>query len=507
MTNKKSQKQIEKPPVVTFMGHVDHGKTSIIDAIRKTQVQLGEPGGITQHVRAHQIVHNKKRITIIDTPGHEAFTEMRSRGGQVADIGILVVAADDSVQPQTKEAIEHIQKSKAAMIVAINKIDLPSADVGKVRQDLANSGVMLEGWGGDVPVIEVSAKTGKNIEQLLEMILLVAEMQELKADPDGGIEGITLESTLDSKVGAVSTALIKKGTLLVGDYVAGEGVVGRVRAMVDGAGNNVEFAGPSDAVSILGIKEVLSVGSLIYSGKTEKEALKLSIVEEEKKEIEEQVTGGELSLSDLFLGAQEKTAKKELPIVLKTDVSGTLEAIVEELNKLSDEEVTVNIISSGTGEITEKDVMAAKGSRGIVIGFHVMASDSVMKVAAREKVLIRTYKIIYNLIDEIDDVLTSLLAPVEEEIEIAELEVKQKFILSDGTIVAGCVVRDGACKKGHKCYIMRGDERMIDSRISSLRILKEEAQEAKKGQECGVILDPQFEVEEGDSLICYRIEK
>lgn len=507
MTKKKevNTNLIIKPPVVTFLGHVDHGKTSILDYIRKAHVQAGEPGGITQHVRAHQISYNDKKITFIDTPGHEVFTEMRSRGGQVADIAVLVVAADDSVKPQTKEAIQHIKKAGATVIVAANKIDLPGADIDKVKQDLANNDVLVEEWGGDVPIIPLSAKTGENIDKLLEMILLVAEMKELKADSTVQASGVILESRLDSSLGAVTTVLVKEGTLRLGEYVLCNEATGKIRALLDTEGNNIEMAEPADPVSILGIREVLPVGGIFTSAKTPKELEIIVKEEKEKEELIEEVE--ELSVLEL-LGMQEvESKKKTLSVVLKTDASGTLEAIEAELNSLSDEDVEVKVIQSGTGDIVEKDVIAAKNSRGLVVGFNVGISDYVKEIAKRERVITRIYNIIYELVDEIDDVLTSMIDVEAVEINMGELEVRQVFILSDKSIVAGCVVKEGTCAKGQRCYIERAGERIAEGKVNTLRVLKEEVNKVKKGQECGVVISPKFEIESGDKIVCFRIEK
>lgn len=500
---KKKIELVTKSPVVTFLGHVDHGKTSILDAIRKTQVQPGEPGGITQHVRAHQIKVGEKKITFIDTPGHEAFTKMRSRGGSVADIGVLVVAADDSVKPQTKEAINLLKKSKAAIIVAINKVDLPGANADKVKQDLANNNVLVEGFGGDVPVIEVSAKTGKNIDQLLEMILLVADMLELKANPSADAEGIVLESQIDPRLGSISTVLVKNGSLKNGQIVSCMGNSGKIRALIDAEGNNVQSAGPADAASILGIKQILPVGALFHSAKSKRELEEKESIKEAREEKSEE----EISILSLLQEEEEERKKKILTVVLKADASGTLEVIEQELKNLSDDEISVKIIDSGTGSITENDVLKAKNSKGIVIGFHVSTPDAILDLARREKVIIRNYEIIYELVDEIDEVLGGMEEKEEEEIIIGELEVRKPFVLSDGSIVAGCVVRDGTCSRGQKCYVLREGERAAEGRVNSLRVLKEQVKQVKTGQECGMVIDPQFEIEEGDKIICYRIEK
>lgn len=517
---KKQNQGVRKTPVVTLLGHVDHGKTSILDKIRKTHVQEGEPGGITQHVRTHQIVHEGKKITFIDTPGHEVFTEMRSRGGKVADIAVLVVAADDSVMPQTKEAIGHIQNSGVRMIVAVNKIDLPGANIEKVKQDLSNNGVMLEGWGGDVPVIGVSAKTGKNIDQLLEMILLVADMQDLSCDLSKRAEGVVLESTLDAKLGAVSTVLIKDGSLKRGQMLLCEGEIGKIRALIDMNSNNVEVVEPGDAVLIVGVKAILPVGAIVSAAGTQKEIEALAkekekeqdkeLKKEKEKEIEMSIEEeAEVSVLELLGMAsdEDEVVKKELPVVLKTDASGTREAIETELEGLSDEEVSVKVLNAGTGNISEKDIMLAKNSKGLVIGFNVTLPDSVKELARRERVLVRVYNIIYELVDEIDDVLTSMLDKEIVEIVIGELEVRQVFTLSDGTTVAGCVVRDGTCSKGQRCYILRGEERIECGRIDSLRVEKDEVKQVKTGQECGIILEEKIEIQEGDKVVCYRIEK
>lgn len=503
---KKDTNLVTKAPVVTILGHVNHGKTSILDYIRKTHVQESEPAGITQYVRAHQIFCDGKKLTFIDTPGHEVFTEMRSRGGQVADIAVLVVAADDSVMPQTKEAIEHIKRAGASMIVAANKMDLPGANIEKVKQDLSNYDVLVEGWGGDVPIIPVSAKTGENIDQLLEMIFLVAEMLDLKADPTKNATGIVLESKLDVSLGAASTILIKDGSLDVGDYVLCNMEIGKVRALLDTEGKNVSKAGPSDPVTVLGFKEVLPVGSIFSSSKNQKD---LEVLKKESEEIAEATETSQEDFSFLdLLGAEAKESeKKTLAVVLKTDVSGTQEAIEKELANLSDDEVEVKIVHSGTGNIVEGDILTAKNAHGIVIGFNVTVSENVLSVAKRERVLTRVYNLIYELVDEVDDVLTGMIDIEAEEIIIGELEVRQTFVLSEGAFVAGCVVRDGTSSKGQKCYIERRGERIYDGRITSLRVLKEEVSKVKKGQECGIILDPKFETEAGDKIVCYRIDK
>jgi translation initiation factor IF-2 len=509
-----SKSKSNKTPVVAVMGHVDHGKTSLLDVIRNSSIQESEVGGITQNTRAHQIGVGDAKITFLDTPGHEAFTEMRSRGAKVTDMVMLVVAADDGVQPQTVESIKFAKESKVPIIVAINKIDLPGANPSKVKQELSQYDVLVEEFGGDTLVVEVSAKQKKNIDELLETILLQAEVMELseRKVAQGTAEAVILESTLDETKGPISLVLIKAGEIKIGDYIVYPGKATTIRSIQDEFGKTGGIFREGDPAWIIGLDDVLKTGELILFEKDQKKARELAgsfekiILKEEKEEVTEELE--ELDILAQMFGSQEKEDNtKYLQVVLKTDTQGTLEAVREKLNELDHEDVKINILSDGTGKITEKDVLTAKNAKGIVIGFQVLIPGDVQIVAKRERVLVKNYEIIYQLLEEVEMVLESMLTLEEEIVEVAKAQVKQVFVLSDGSKVAGSKVTKGTVIKGYKCFVMRGDEEIGNGKIISLKQLKKEVKEVKKEQECGIIIEPEIDVQEGDEVVCYKIEK
>lgn len=512
----KQKFQLERTPVVAVMGHVDHGKTSLLDAIRGTNIQAGEAGGITQNTRAHQITFHDHKITFIDTPGHEAFSSMRSRGAKVTDIVMLVVAVDDGVQPQTKESIKFALEQKVPIIVAINKIDLPGKNPQKIRQELSTAGLSLEEYGGDVMVAEVSAIKKTGLDDLLERILLIAEVNELKNETPTDYSGKTflLESALDKNKGAVSLGIVKAGKITVGDFVVYNGGYSKIRQLLDQQQQNIETAEQGDPIWIIGIDDVLDAGTVILNTESEKQAKDLAkaveageVVVEETVETPAEAIDDLDMLSQMFTASQVKEDKKYLNIVLRTDAQGTLEAVRHELSELNDDEVEVKIIESGTGQITEKDILTAKNSKGIVIGFQADMDKRVEEIARKEKVLIRNYEVIYDLISELADAMESLLGPQMEEVEVARAKVKMVFTLSNGDKVAGCEVTKGNFIKGYRAYVARGQTRMGEGKIVSLKHLKEEMREVKKGQDCGVILQPAVDFAEGDEIVCFKQER
>jgi len=521
----KAKYELGRPPVVTMLGHVDHGKTSILDAIRGTKVQSCEAGGITQKVRAHQVEYTTDGqvypITFIDTPGHEAFSNMRSRGASVTDIAVLVVAADDSVQPQTKEAIEFAHKSKVPIIVALNKVDIEGVDKAKVKRELSQVGVQVEELGGDVMCIETSATKKTGIDELLNAILLVAELNQLaERKPErGNGEGVVLESTLDKSLGAISLCLVQAGSVRVGDYFCWKTTCGKVRALKDETFCDKDLATSSVPVWIAGFDDELPVGTIVHF--FDQEQLARSEAKSEKEQAEESVESiseektvtEELSPDILaqLLGNAQKEDIPQLNLILRTDSQGTLEVVKQELEELSSDEVRLNIVDTATGEITEEDIHKAQGVGGVVIGFNSRISKNVQKVAKQEKVLVRNYEIIYELLEEIAEVVESLIKPVDVEIVVARAQVKKVFQLTNGTLVAGCKVTKGTVVKGYRCFVERAslkkDSRIGDSKIVSLRHGKNEVREAGKDTECGILLDPQLAVEKDDEIVCFKVEK
>ena len=494
---------VERPPVICVMGHVDHGKTSLLDAIRKTNVTDKEAGGITQHIGAYTVNVGERKITFLDTPGHEAFTAMRMRGANSTDIAILVVAADDGVMPQTVEAINHAKAAGIEIIVAVNKIDKPSANIDRVKQELAEYELIPEDWGGSTVFAPVSAKTGEGIEQLLEMILLTADILELKANPNRRARGLVIEAELDKGRGPVATVLVQKGTLHVGDFVSAGASHGKVRAMVDDKGRRVKEAGPSTPVEILGLSDVPSAGEVFLahdSDKTAKSYAETYLAQNKEKMLEE--TKGRMSLDDLFSQIKEGNLK-ELNLIVKADVQGSVEAVKQSLMKLSNEEVVVKCIHGGVGAINESDVTLASASNAIIIGFNVRPDATAKATAEREGVDIRLYKVIYQAIEDIEAAMKGMLDPVFEEKVIGHAEVRQIFKASAIGNIAGAYVLDGECLRGCKIRISRGGKQIYEGALASLKRFKDDVKEVKAGFECGLVFEGFDQMQELDIVEAY----
>ena len=494
---------VKRPPVVCVMGHVDHGKTSLLDAIRDTHVTDREAGGITQHIGAYMVEINGEKITFLDTPGHEAFTAMRMRGANSTDIAILVVAADDGVMPQTVEAINHAKAAGIDIIVAVNKIDKPNANIEKVKQELAEYELIPEDWGGSTIFVPVSAHTREGIDQLLEMILLTAEICELKANPKRQARGIVIEARLDKGRGAVATVLVQKGTLKVGQPIACGSSYGRVRAMIDDKGRNVKEAGPSTPVEILGLSSVPGAGEVFVSTETEKEARSFAetfISEGKNRLIEE--TKSKMSLDDLFSQIQSGNVK-ELDIIVKADVQGSVEAVKQSLVKLSNEEVVVKVIHGGVGAINESDVTLASASNAIIIGFNVRPDTTAKAIADREGVDVRLYKIIYNAIEDVEAAMKGMLDPIFEEKVIGHAEVRQIFKASGVGNIAGSYVLDGSFQRGCMVRISREGKQIFEGNLASLKRFKDDVKEVKAGYECGLVFEDFNDIQELDQIEAY----
>ena len=495
----------ERPPVVCVMGHVDHGKTSLLDAIRQTHVTAREAGGITQHIGAYVVEKNGQRITFLDTPGHEAFTAMRMRGAKSTDIAILVVAADDGVMPQTVEAINHAKAAGVEIIVAVNKIDKPSANVEKVKQELIEYELVAEDWGGSTVFVPVSAHTGEGIEELLEMILLTSEVKELKANPNRRARGLIIEAELDKGKGPVATVLVQKGTLHVGDPVACGSCYGKVRAMMDDKGRRVKEAGPSTPVEILGLNDVPNAGEVFVATENEKEARSFAetfISEGKNKLIED--TKAKLSLDDLF--SQIKAGNvKELPLIIKADVQGSVEAVKQSLTKLSNEEVMVKVIHGGVGAINESDVNLAAASNAIIIGFNVRPDATAKSISEREKVDVRLYRVIYQAIEDVEAAMKGMLDPIFEEQVIGHAVVRQTFKASGVGTIAGSYVLDGKFQRGCKARITRDGEQIFDGNLASLKRFKDDVKEVASGYECGLVFEKFNDLQEDDMIEAYAM--
>mgnify|MGYP000870033217 FL=1 len=498
---------VKRPPVVCVMGHVDHGKTSLLDAIRKSNVTSHEAGGITQHIGAYTVEINGEKITFLDTPGHEAFTSMRMRGAQSTDIAILVVAADDGVMPQTVEAISHAKAAGIQIIVAINKIDKPSANVERVKQELTEYGLVAEDWGGDTVFVPVSAHTREGIGQLLEMIVLTAEMSELKANPNRKARGVVIEAELDKGRGPVATILVQKGTLHVGDSIVIGSAFGKVRAMMDDKGRRVKAAAPSTPVEILGLNEVPEAGEIFMATDTEKEAR--SIAETYISQGREKLladTKAKLSLDGLF--SQIKAGEiKELNIIVKADVQGSVEAVKQSLEKLSNEEVAVRIIHGGVGAINESDVILASASNAIVIGFNVRPDNAAKETADREKVDVRLYRVIYNAIEDVEAAMKGMLDPIFQEKVIGHAEVRQTFKASGLGTIAGSYVIDGKVTRGCSARIIRDGIVIFDGELASLKRFKDDVKEVAAGYECGLVFEKFNDIKEQDNVELYIMEE
>jgi len=495
----------ERPPVVVVMGHVDHGKTSLLDRIRKTDVARREKGGITQHIGASQVeLESGKKITFLDTPGHEAFTTLRARGAKVADIAVLVVAADDGVMPQTVEAINHAKDAGIPIIVAVNKIDLPQANPDKVLRELSEHGLIPEEWGGDTPVVRVSAKTGEGIDELLEMITLVAELEELKANPKGKTKAVIIETKLDPKRGPVATAIVQNGTLKVGDIFVAGATHGRVRAMIDDKGRRLREAPPGTPVEILGFEELPEPGDILIVVPDEKTAKLLAEQRKRQKE-QEKLKGTALKLEEIYEKIQ-KGELKELKIVLKADTIGSIEALKKALEELSTDKVKVSIIHSGVGAISESDIMLAKASGAIVIGFNTRPNPAARKLLEEEKVDVRTYGIIYDAVEDVKKALEGLLEPEKVEELLGQAEVRATFKIKKVGTVAGCYVLEGKLVRGAKARLVREGVVIYDGEIEGLKRFKEDVKEVPKGFECGVKLKDFNDIKVGDIIECYEIK-
>ena len=497
------ENMVPRPPVVCVMGHVDHGKTSLLDAIRETHVTDKESGGITQKIGAYTVDVNGQSITFLDTPGHEAFTAMRMRGTQATDIAILVVAADDGVMPQTIEAINHAKAAGVEIIVAVNKIDKPNANVEKVKQELTEYELIAEDWGGSTIFVPVSAHTKQGIDELLEMILLTAEVQELKANPNRNARGIVIEAELDRGRGPVATILVQKGTLHVGDNVAAGASYGKIRAMIDDKGRRVKEAGPSTPVEILGLNDVPNAGEIIMAMDSDKEARNVAetFISEGKKKLLDD-TKHKVSLDALFEQIQAGNVK-ELGLIIKADVQGSVEAVKQSLVKLSNDEVVVKVIHGGVGNINESDVVLASASNAIIIGFNVKPDNQARIVAEREKVDMRLYTVIYNAIEDVEAALKGMLEPIYEEKVIGQVEIRQIFKASGIGNIAGCLVTEGRITRDSKIRLIRDKEQIFEGPIASLKHFKDEVKEVKAGTECGIVIENFNDIQEGDILEAY----
>ena len=497
-------KRLPRPPVITVMGHVDHGKTSLLDAIRKTNVTAREAGGITQHIGAYKVNYQGKQIVFLDTPGHEAFTAMRARGAQVTDVAILVVAADDGVMPQTIEAINHAKAAKVPIIVAINKIDRPGANPDHVKQQLAEHELIPEDWGGDTIMVPVSAHQKTGISDLLEMILLVAEMQELKANPNLPAHGTIIEAQLDKGRGPVATVLVQRGTLHIGDTIIAGTAYGKVRAMINDRGEKVKKALPSTPVEVLGLNDVPQAGDILDST-DEKTARSVAEKRIAKKREEEIQVNSKVSLDDLFQRIQEGELK-ELNIVVKADVQGTIEALKASLQKIKNEEVKVVVVHAGVGSITESDVMLASAANALIIGFNVRPDANARKASETEKVDVRTYRVIYDALNDVEAAIKGMLAPKFKEVIQGRVEVRQLITISK-LLIAGCYVLEGKVTNSSKVRVVRDGIVVHEGEIESLRRFKDDVKEVAQGFECGITLDKFRDLKEGDIFEIYNMEE
>ena len=493
-----------RAPIVTVMGHVDHGKTSLLDALRSTEVAAGERGGITQHIGASEVVHDGKRVVFLDTPGHEAFTAMRARGARVTDIAIIVVAADDGVMPQTLEAISHAKAAKVPLIIALNKIDKPDADPTRVKTELTEAGIVIEEYGGDVPLVPVSAKSRQGLDELIEMVLLVADLQELKANPDRPAIGTIVEAQLDKNRGAVATALIQTGTLRVGDIIVVGETFGRVRALENDRGKRVKQAAPASAVVVLGLSEVPEAGDILRVVTDDKAAR--TLVEQRKTEVAAKGGdgSGRATLEDLYRQIQTGQAK-ELRVILKADVSGSLGAITHALEQLDQDDVRINVLHEAAGDITDNDIMLATASNAIVVGFNTSITETARRAAEAEGVDVRLYDIIYKLSDDIDAALKGLLEPEVVEVVEGRAEVRQVIRVGKNTVIAGSYVTDGRIVRGG-ARVWRGGKVIATDRIESLRRFRDDVREVQANYECGIGLASFTDLEEGDVIECYTTQ-
>ena len=497
---------VRRPPVVTVMGHVDHGKTSLLDRIRKTNVTAGEAGGITQHIGAYQVSVGGKPITFLDTPGHAAFTAMRARGAQATDIAILVVAADDGIMPQTVEAINHAKAADVPIIVAVNKIDKPEANIERVKTQLTEHGLLPEEWGGDTIMCPVSAKTGEGMEDLLESVNLVAEIKDLKANPNRKAKGVVVEAKLDQSKGPIATILIQNGTLKVADSVIVGLVTGKIRAMIDDKGRKVASAGPSMPVSIMGLDEVPNAGDILYAVEQEK-LIKLVAEERKNKERENMIKASQkVTLDDVFNKIAEGDMKV-LNLIIKADVQGSVEAVKQSLEKLSNEQVRVNVIHAQAGAIKESDIMLAESSGAIIIGFNVRPDSNAKQVAEKSGVDIKLYRVIYEAIEDVEKALKGMLAPKFTEVYLGKAEVREVFKISGVGQVAGCYVTEGKISRNGKLRIYRDDVMITEGNVLQLKRFKDDVKEVAQGFECGMSIEKFNDIKIGDFIECYLVEE
>ena len=496
---------VKRPPIVTVMGHVDHGKTSLLDAIRKTKVIDSEAGGITQHIGAYTVTINGEKITFLDTPGHEAFTAMRARGAQITDIVILVVAADDGIMPQTKEAISHCKAADVPIVVAINKIDKPGANIDKVKQELTEYGLVSEDWGGDTICVPVSAKKGLNLDQLLEMVLLTAEMLELKANPNRKAMGTVIEAKLYKGRGAVASLLVQSVTLSVGDSILVGTTYGRIRAMFNDDGKKIKSAGPSMPVEILGLSEVPAAGDRFNEVKDEKTARDMASKRKEKLKIETLNSSHKVSLEDLYNQIREGKVK-ELAIIVKADVQGSVEAIKQSLEKLSTDDVKVRVIHGGVGAITETDVTLATASNAIIIGFNVRPDVNASALAEKEEVEIKTYRIIYDAIEDVKSAMIGMLEPEYREVILGKAEVRETYKISNVGTIAGCYVLDGKILRNSEVRVIREGVVVFEGVLASLKRFKDDVKEVASNYECGLRVDRFNDIKEGDIIEAFKME-
>jgi len=493
-------------PVVTIMGHVDHGKTSLLDAIRESDIVAGEAGGITQHIGAYHIRHKNRGITFIDTPGHEAFTMMRARGARVTDIVVLVVAADDGVMPQTIEAIDHARAAGVPLVVAINKVDKPGANLDRVKKQLSDHALLVEDWGGDVVAVPISAKQKTGINELLEMVLLVADIADVKADPTSFASGTVLESRLDKSRGPVATVLVQRGTLRIGDPFIAGAIHGKVRAMFDDLGHRVREAGPSIPVEVLGLEGVPLAGDPFQVLEEEWKVRQIGAFRQQKLRQEAMAKSSRLTLDHLYLQIKEGMVK-ELPLVVKADVQGSVEALSKTLNDLPSDRVKIKVIHAGTGAITESDVLLASASNAIIIGFNVRPERSGLEMAEKEKVDIRLHSIIYDISNEIRNAMVGMLEPESKEVYLGRAEVRQVFKVPKVGSVAGCLVSDGRILRTAEVRLLRDNVVVYTGKVSSLRRFKDDAGEVKAGYECGIGLANFNDIKLGDVIEAFKVEK
>ena len=497
---------VERPPVVTVMGHVDHGKTTLLDSIRHTNVTAQEAGGITQHIGAYQVEYNGKKITFLDTPGHEAFTTMRARGAKVTDIAIIVVAADDGVMPQTVEAINHAKAANVPIIVALNKMDKPEANPDKVKQELMEHNLIPEEWGGDTIFVPISALKGEGLDELMEMVLLVAEMAELKANPNRLARGTVIEAQLDKGRGPVATVLVQNGTLRVGDPIVVGNTYGRVRAMTNDQGRRLKEAGPSTPVEITGLHDVPQAGDQFKVFEDEKKARLISETRAERQKQAELQSRSRLNLDELFKQIQEGEVK-EVNVILKADVQGSVEALRSALEKLDVEGVRVKIIHAGVGAITESDISLAQASNAIVIGFNVRPQPQAKQLAEQEKVDVRLYRVIYDVIDEMEKAMKGMLDPEYQEKVIGTVEVRQIFKVSKVGTIAGSYVREGKITRDSLVRLIRDGVVIHEGKINALKRFKDDVREVPQGYECGITIENFNDIKEGDIIEAYVMEE